>query len=99
MEFTLVNHYLTEQVMVGKPPEGRGGGWGGVTKIVDRRQQAVRRAGAAGPAAPGKSALSRGVTPGAPPPGRVFHLQTVCSILEHEPLLHPPISAEVALKG
>jgi hypothetical protein len=68
-------------------------GPGAVTKIVDRRQQAVRMAGAAGHAAPRERAPSCGVIPSAPGPERVFHLQTPCSVLERAALLHPPISA------
>jgi hypothetical protein len=66
---------------------------GMMTKIVDRRQQAVRVAGAAGRAAPGESAPSCSATPGAPMPARVFHLQTPCSVLEQAPLLHTLVSA------
>jgi hypothetical protein len=57
----------------GLEKRGEGGGrhgrqWRGglVTKRIDRRQPAVMLAGTAGPASPGKSALSRDRAPSAP---------------------------------
>ena len=46
----------------------QGGPWrqGPVTKIIDRRQRAVMRAGMGGPASPGESTPSCGGGPGAP---------------------------------
>ena len=92
-----------------------GGGWrqggpwrqGPVTKIIDRRQRAVMRAGIGGPASPGESTPSCGGGPGAPrrqkasrgdQRQRADAMSRVsppipCSVLKQSPLLHPAAAA------
>jgi len=90
--------------------QGRPWRGGLVTKIVDRRQRAVMRAAWQAPRlqvrahrcaaeAQGRRGARRplaGTSNIAPTPCRVLHRQTLCSVLELSPLLHPTASAALS---